>query len=217
MKTLLFKTIIFSISLLFISDLSAQVVVGPRPSNRGEHTEARKEFNKIQDTDTVHWGAIDTITTPGACAQPGFWYKSLTDTCPDGSVKEKTEWYIFNETVMQDSQQVCITIQITLGEVHGCNTPLKLRQTGNTQGQLKLFPNPTSVGRNINLLLPTATSNNISIYDLTGKEVMNLGNINSNRLSINNNLPIGTYVIKIESVDGDGNVLIQSEKLTVTP
>ena len=61
---------------------------------------------------------------------------------------------------------------------------------------LNVYPNPTSAQININ---STEALKNVSIYSLTGQQVLNAGNANTINLG---NLNNGTYVVRIEMQNG---------------
>ena len=61
---------------------------------------------------------------------------------------------------------------------------------------LNVYPNPTSAQININ---STVAIKNVSIYSLTGQQVLNAGNANTIDLG---NLNNGTYVVRIEMQNG---------------
>ena len=61
---------------------------------------------------------------------------------------------------------------------------------------LNVYPNPTSAQININ---STEALKNVSIYSLTGQQVLNAGNANTIDLG---NLNNGTYVVRIDMQNG---------------
>ncbi len=72
---------------------------------------------------------------------------------------------------------------------------------GQTIDGLSVYPNPaTNV---VNLKTDKAPVSNISIYDITGKEVLRMNNLSLNNTSINvSNLQRGIYLMKIEDENG---------------
>ena len=73
------------------------------------------------------------------------------------------------------------------------------------KNELKLFPNPTQ--NVVQITTENDLISTVSIYDLAGKEVLNLLNINDFKVDIAiQDLSLGTYIVKVKT---ENNVLFQ--------
>lgn len=64
----------------------------------------------------------------------------------------------------------------------------------------KIFPNPLVSGNSIHLVFDSYLNGTVSMYDITGKKILNLNINNLNKKEINvSALPNGVYLLKIEA------------------
>ncbi len=75
------------------------------------------------------------------------------------------------------------------------------------ESALSLYPNPAK--NEINLSWKTSEAVGIKIYDMTGKEVQNIGNVKTNNYKANlSNLSTGSYIIKLESKKSNNTIAV---------
>ncbi|MFM6924859.1 MAG: T9SS type A sorting domain-containing protein [Ferruginibacter sp.] len=81
-----------------------------------------------------------------------------------------------------------------------------------TNASVDIFPNPAHGVANVNLNNLPLNNNNIAVFDLTGKAVINLSGITGNTVKLNiAALQAGTYFVKVSTEDGN----IFQQKMTV--
>ena len=86
-------------------------------------------------------------------------------------------------------------LDVDLG-VYEFNASLSVNNINFTEADIKVYPNPTAAI--LNVKSPNISLENITIFDLLGKEVMN-----TNQTKINvSNLKSGVYLIKISTDSG---------------
>ncbi|MDH6251835.1 hypothetical protein M2347_001562 [Chryseobacterium sp. H1D6B] len=92
-----------------------------------------------------------------------------------------------------------------------CNSPLSTKDIDLEKGK-SVYPNPVKKGNDIHFMINDRSASGVSLYDLSGKMIKKQG-IDKDKVTINTqNLPAGTYVYKIESVN---NQILSSGKIIV--
>lgn len=73
------------------------------------------------------------------------------------------------------------------------------RVNENLQEKIKIYPNPTSDKAIIDLSEPDMTGYNLSVFNLSGKKVLEMDKIASDKIEMGKgNLPAGIYIIELK-------------------
>ncbi|MEZ4875594.1 MAG: T9SS type A sorting domain-containing protein [Flavobacteriaceae bacterium] len=82
-------------------------------------------------------------------------------------------------------------------------TPLSIGDTAK-DASFVLYPNPVKPSENIGITLREAMASEVSVYNVLGKLVFSK-NYDSKRISIQHNLPTGTYFVSVQTKNGVSN------------
>lgn len=100
-----------------------------------------------------------------------------------------------------NSDSFSFGIGSVIAEEDGGKKPL-VQNAALYDSQIKVFPNPTSSVLNV-ALFSQLEANSVSVYNLTGQEVIQMNNIQSSRLELDvTHLQNGMYFMQIHTTDG---------------
>jgi len=152
-----------------------------------------------------------------------IWKFDYINLPPALSNEELSKGYVFFKVKLKPGFAIGDIIPNT-AEIYFDTNPAIITNTFNTEfvtalstlgfesGNFVVFPNPASNFVQINLQNNSQSINSVVIYDVLGKEVKSISNIDSNQVQVNtSNLSSGIYMIEVTTDNG----LKQVKKLVI--